>query len=158
MSKLIYQMRKNNNSHNKGYGKLYAWPIATETINTRKLARHISEHGSVWTEDTVYGVLNKFKSCLIEMLLESKKVKIDELGTFYLTIENKEGVTDASKFSPAKDLVGLHIRFLPDGVQEDNLTSREFLKKASFINVDSLPSDSKKTSEQDSSDEETGRP
>ena len=35
-------------------------------------------------------------------------------------------------------LKALHIRFLPDQAQEDNLSSREFIKKAEFVNVKSL--------------------
>lgn len=142
MSKVLYQLTQNKNVSSKAYGKHFAQPVTVETMNTRSLAKHIAEHGSIYTQDVVYGVLNKFKSCLVEMLLESKRVKIDELGTFFLTIENqKGGVAKASDFNPAQNLKGLHIRFLPDGVQEDNLTSREFLKRASFIDVTTLPSD-----------------
>ena len=35
-------------------------------------------------------------------------------------------------------LKALHIRFLPDQTQEDNLSSREFLKKADFVNIKTL--------------------
>jgi hypothetical protein len=35
-------------------------------------------------------------------------------------------------------LKALHIRFLPDQTAEDNLSSREFIKKAEFVNVKSL--------------------
>ena len=33
---------------------------------------------------------------------------------------------------------GLHIRFLPEQEQEQNISSRQFLKQAEFINVDSI--------------------
>jgi hypothetical protein len=42
------------------------------------------------------------------------------------------------KFSVLKDVKGLHIRFLPEQEQEINISSREFLKQAEFINVESL--------------------
>ena len=109
------------------------------TLNTRKLAQHISEHGSIYTPDVVYGVLEKFRSCLIEMLLDSKRVKIDGLGTFFTTIENeKGGAISEEKFSVNTNLKALHIRFLPEQEQEMNISSREFFKKAEFINIDSL--------------------
>ena len=38
----------------------------------------------------------------------------------------------------AKNLKALHIRFMPEQEQEMNISSREFIKKAEFINVDSL--------------------
>ena len=120
-------------------GKWFAHSKTVETLNTRKLAQHISEHGSIYTPDVVYGVLEKFRSCLIEMLLDSKRVKIDGLGTFFTTIENeKGGAISEEKFSVNTNLKALHIRFLPEQEQEMNISSREFFKKAEFINIDSL--------------------
>jgi predicted histone-like DNA-binding protein len=110
-----------------------------ESLNTRKLATHISEHGSIYTPDVVYGVLEKFRSCLLEMLLNSKKVKIEGLGTFYTTLECKKGgALTKDKFNINSNIDGLHIRFLPEQEQEQNISSRQFLKQAEFINVDSL--------------------
>ena len=137
MAKIIYELRKNMNTASKTYGKWYAHAKTVETMNTRKLAQHISEHGSIYTPDVVYGVLEKFRSCLIEMLLESKRVKIDGLGTFYPTIEGS-GASAEDKFAIGSNLKGLHIRFLPEQAAEQNISSREFLKKAEFINVTSL--------------------
>ena len=37
-----------------------------------------------------------------------------------------------------KHLKALHIRFLPEQAADENISSREFLKKAEFINIDSL--------------------
>jgi len=139
MAKIIYEVYQNQNSKNAAYGKYYARVKYLESMNTRKLSNHIAEHGSVYTPDVVYGVMEKFRSCLIEMLLQSKKVKIDGLGTFYATIEcRKGGAVSKDKFSVQKDIEGLHIRFLPEQEQETNISSRQFLKQADFINVDSL--------------------
>ena len=63
------------------YGKWYARLKSIETLSMTKLAKHISEHGSVFTEDVAEGVMKKFKTCLLEMLLESKKVKAARLAT-----------------------------------------------------------------------------
>ena len=123
------------------YGKWYARLKSTETMSLAKMAKHISEHGSVFTEDVVEGVIKKFKTCLLEMLLESKKVKIGGLGTFYLTAECQKGGADqATDFNVAQHLKALHIRFLPDQAAEENLSSREFIKKAEFINIKQLMS------------------
>ena len=139
MAKIIYEVYQNKNEHTAAYGKFYARVKNLESLNTRKLATHISEHGSIYTPDVVYGVLEKFRSCLLEMLLNSKKVKIEGLGTFYTTIEcAKGGALTKDKFSVNKDIKGLHIRFLPEQEQEQNISSREFLKQAEFINVESL--------------------
>ena len=139
MAKIIYEVYQNQNEHNAAYGKWYGRVKYLESLNTRKLSNHISEHGSIYTPDVVYGVMEKFRSCLLEMLLNSKKVKIEGLGTFYTTLEcQKGGAVSKEKFSVLKDIKGLHIRFLPEQEQETNISSREFLKQAEFINVDSL--------------------
>ena len=139
MAKIIYEVKKNTNQYSSAYGKWYAQIKNLETLNTRKLANHISEHGSIYTPDVVYGVLEKFRSCLVEMLLNSKKVKIEGLGTFYCTLENqKNGAAKKEDFNVNKHLKALHIRFLPEQTTEENISSRQFLKQAEFINVDSL--------------------
>jgi predicted histone-like DNA-binding protein len=139
MAKILYEVKQNQNEHNAAFGKWYAQIKNLETLNTRKLAQHISEHGSIYTPDVVYGVLEKFRSCLLEMLLNSKKVKIEGLGTFYCTLENtKGGAVSKDKFNVQKNVKGLHVRFLPEQTTEENISSREFLKKAEFILIDSL--------------------
>ena len=139
MAKILYEVKQNQIDRSAAYGKWFAYVKSLETLNTRKLAKHISEHGSVYTQDVVFGVLEKFRSCLLEMLLDSKKVKIDGLGTFFTTIENqKGGSATKEKFNVNTHLKALHIRFLPEQEQEMNISSREFLKQAEFINVETL--------------------
>ncbi len=143
MSKILYEVYKNDikDSESVMYGKYYARLKSIETLNMPKLAKHISGHGSVFTEDVVEGVMKKFKSCLLEMLLESKKVKVAGLGTFYLTCECQKGGADKEEdFNVKEHLKALHIRFLPDQTAEDNLSSREFIKKAEFVNIKNLMS------------------
>ena len=139
MAKIIYEVYQVKGESSKMKGKWYGRTKNVETLNTRKMAQHIAEHGSIYTPDVVYGVLEKFRSCLIEMLLNSKKVKIEGLGTFYCTLENqKNGALKKEDFNVNKHLKALHIRFLPEQTTEENISSREFLKQAEFINIDSL--------------------
>ena len=141
MSKILYEVYQNDikDSESVMFGRWYARLKSVETLSIEKLAKHISEHGSVFTADVVEGVMKKFKTCLLEMLLESKKVKVAGLGTFYLTCEcTKGGAEKESEFNVNQHLQALHIRFLPDQAAEDNLSSREFIKKAEFVNVKSL--------------------
>ena len=157
MSKILYEVYQNDikDSDSVMFGRWYARLKSVETLSTEKLAKHISEHGSVFTADVVEGVMKKFKNCLLEMLLESKKVKVSGLGTFYLTCEcTKGGAEKESDFNVNQHLEALHIRFLPDQTQEDNLSSREFIKKAEFVNIKSLLSgkDDEEAGSQESGD------
>ena len=134
MSKILYEVYKNDikDSESVMYGKYYARLKSIETE----------------------GVMKKFKTCLLEMLLESKKVKVAGLGTFYLTAECQKGGADKEEdFNVKEHLKALHIRFLPDQVAEDNISSREFIKKAEFVNVKTLMSS---TDEEASSASNTG--
>ena len=141
MAKIFYLLKQNNAKSSPIYGKWFAQGKSVEVMNTRKMANHIADHGSIYTPDVVFGVLEKFRSCLLEMLLNSRRVKIDGLGTFFTTIENqKGGAAKKDDFSPTKNLKALHIRFMPDQEAETNISSREFIKKAEFVNVDSLTS------------------
>ena len=139
MAKIFYLLKQNNIKNSKVKGKWFAHGKTVEVLNTRKMANHISEHGSIYTPDVVFGVLEKFRSCLLEMLLNSKRVKIDGLGIFFTTLENEAGgAAKKEDFSPQKNLKGLHIRFLPDQMAETNISSREFLKKAEFVNAEAF--------------------
>ena len=154
MSKILYEVYQNDikDSESAMYGKWYARLKSIETLSLTKLAKHIAEHGSVFTQDVVEGVMVKFKNCLLEMLLESKKVKIAGLGTFYLTAECEKGGADKeADFNVNQHLKALHIRFLPDQTAEDNISSREFIKKAEFVNVKSLLSSGNSDEEGDGS-------
>ena len=148
MAKIIYEIYQNQVEDHPSNGKYFARVKTIETLNTRKMANHIAEHGSIYTPDVIFGVLEKFRSCLIEQLLNSRKVKIDGLGIFYLTAEcAKGGAESPEKFNVQKNIEALHIRFLPDTEQETNISSRQFLKKASFINKAALFKDTEEDAE-----------
>ena len=141
MARLTIKKYKNNNSKNNAYGKTYGRLVYVDTLDTSDLCRHMMKHGTIYTPDVVYGVLEKFRSCLIEMLLESKKVKIAGLGTFYLSA-NTEGVADEKDFS-ANNVKAIHVRFLPDQSKESEYTAKMLTSKAKFRSVtgEAMPGD-----------------
>ena len=121
MSVLTYIKYKTNvKSTSPRYGKYYGRVHHRETVDLDGLTKHIMDHGSIFTEDVVAGVLKKFKNCLIELLLDSKKVKIDGLGTFYLAVKSK-AAESAEAFS-ASNIKSAHIRFLADQSAKTNLS------------------------------------
>ena len=98
MSKIIYRKvrtapgLKTTDANWEQSAAYYAKAVSTETLSLRDMAKHITSHGSPFTVDVVMGVLEAFRNCCIEQLLESKKVKVEGLGTFLLT---KVKVADA---------------------------------------------------------------
>ena len=163
MSKIIYRKvhtapgLKLTDANWEASAAYYAKAVSLETLSQRDMAKHISSHGSPYTVDVVMGVLEAYRNCLVEQLLESKKVKIDGLGTFYVTIANKEGgEKDLTKFNISNIAQGLRLRFLPDASQEENLSSKEFLKKAKFVDVATLTKDNTVEDVEDNENENGG--
>ena len=132
----MYVLKKNTNEKSDNFGRWFAQVKSLETLGLRKMAEHIAEHGSLYTSDVVFGVLEKFRKCCIEQLLNSRKVKIDGLGTFYTTCENKKGGAESKEKFVTQDIKALHIRFLPEQTAEMDISSRQFIKRAEFINAD----------------------
>ena len=59
MAKIIYEVYQNKNEHSAAHGKYYARVKYLESLNTRKLSNHISEHGSIYTPRTWCSVCSR---------------------------------------------------------------------------------------------------
>ena len=100
--------------------KAYAKAQVKEVMSFRDFVNHISEHGG-YKRGQVKGVLSDMCSCLVEQLLEGKKVMLDELGNFWLSLSS-EGAESCEAFN-AKNITGVNIIFTP-GEDFENLLSR----------------------------------
>ena len=54
MAKIIYEVKQNQNSYSAAFDKWYAQIKNLETLNTRKLANHISENGEIYTAGALF--------------------------------------------------------------------------------------------------------
>ena len=124
-------LRKNDNQYNPGYGQYYPKAQERETISLAGLIKHMADHNSIYGEDVIEGVLKKMRGCIIELLSQGNSVKIDGLGTFVPTVQaTKNGISKADilagKWNAANYILGIHIRFLPEGAGDKDITSRVF--------------------------------
>ena len=126
-----YNLRQFNNDKSSAHMLWFPKAVRRSTLNLRGLSDHISDHGSVYTRDVTMGVLTKFTSCLVELVQQGIAVKLDGLGTFYPTLEAK-GAEDPVGYNITEYLKGVHIRFQPEGSEDDNITSRALLSKVAF--------------------------
>ena len=108
------RLYQNKNKKSKAYGKYYGRVKATKTLNTTQLANHIAEHGSIITEDVLLSTINKMTKCIKELLKDGKNVKLDGLGTFYLSVTST-GDSDAKAWTAAGNIKHVQIKFRPDG-------------------------------------------
>ena len=146
---VLYRIYKNQNSTSKNYGQSYARVVTTKTMSYQELCRHMSEHNSVFGEDVCLGVANKLQSCILEQLLEGKKVQFGELGTFYLAVKST-GANSEDDFSVATNIKGLYLRFAPSRTDVNNLSSKMLKQKATFMNAkDLLEPKAKKKEDED---------
>ena len=130
MARLQIVTYKNNNSKTTAYGKTYGRLMHMDTLNTSDLCRHIMKHGTIFTPDVVKGVIERFVMCFEELLLEGNKIKLDGLGTFYLSI-NTEGVSDREQFT-ANNVKALRIKFIGDQCKESEYATKMLTSKAKF--------------------------
>jgi len=126
-----YDLRQNNVETSTAYRLWYPKAIRHSTLNLKGLAKHIQGHGSIYTVDVVYGVLTKFKECLVELVSQGTGVKIDGLGTFYPTLE-ATGAENPVGYNINEFLKGVHVRFMPEASDDEKITSRAFAEKVSM--------------------------
>lgn len=133
---LLTRLYQNTVNNEKTKGKFYRRAVHIATLSLEDLGKHIVDHGSPYTEDIVQGVLKAFRNCLIEQLMESKKVKIDGLGTFYLSVSSTgaESVDEASM----DQIKNVRLRFLPDSSSRAMLDSVSLRKKVALKDIASL--------------------
>lgn len=110
--------------------KAFAKAQVSEVMSFRGFVQHIADHGG-HKRGTVKGVLSDMCECLVEMLLEGKKVQLDELGDFWLSLTST-GAENCQKFTAA-NIKCVNILFTP-GADFENLIDRaEFNPVASRV-------------------------
>ena len=130
MARLIIKKYKNTNDKSAAFGKTYGRLVHQDTMNTTDLCRHMMKHGTIYTSDIVKGVVEKFINCFEELLLEGNKIKLDGLGTFYLSAST-EGVADEKDFT-ANNVKAIRVKFIGDQGKESEYATKMLTNKARF--------------------------
>lgn len=117
----------------KVYGHWYARTVSTETVDLKALAKHMSEHNTPFSKGAVLGILADMVSCIKELLLEGKNVKIDDLAIFSTSIENVTGgALKAADFNVTKHVKGIKMNALATGIlRKSNLNLDATLQERS---------------------------
>jgi predicted histone-like DNA-binding protein len=142
---VFIKVSQNKIKDSKSFGKWYGRVATTKTMTYQELCKHMSEHNSVYGEDVCLGVANKLQTCMLEQLLEGKKVQFGELGVFYLSVKST-GANKEEDFNLGININGLFLCFAPSRTDVNNLSSKMLKKKASFLNVKDMVVSKTKTS------------
>ena len=145
---VFIKVSQNKIKDSKSFGKWYGRVATTKTMTYQELCKHMSEHNSVYGEDVCLGVANKLQSCMLEQLLEGKKVQFGELGVFYLSVKST-GADKEGDFNLGVNIQGLFLCFAPSRTDVNNLSSKMLKKKASFLNVKDMVETKTKPSSSD---------
>ena len=129
---ILYVLKKNKNSKSAAFGKYFAYPVIEETVTLDGLAEHMSSHNTPYSKGAIKGMLTDMVSCIKELLLEGKNVKIADLAIFSLGIKNNGGVASEEVFSVSKNIKGVKLRARATGeLIAKSLNLEATLKKAS---------------------------
>ena len=133
MVRYILHQIKIKSSHS--FGKWFAKNVVEETIDLDALAEHMSSHNCPYSKGAIKGVLTDMITCIKELLLEGKNVKIDHLAIFSLGIKNKATSDVESDFSISKNIEGVKLKARATGeLMSKSLNLDATLKKATFVN------------------------
>lgn len=140
---ILFKLSKNKNPKIKeAYGKYYARPVVTQTVDLNGLAEHMTEHNTGFSPGATKGLLTDMVKCIKELVLQGLAVKIDDLAIFSIGLKTKKGADSEDDFSVAKNIDGVRLRARATG----NLTSSKLDIHASLKNAANLlVEDSRKT-------------
>lgn len=86
-----FNLKKNKNPKSTSYDKYFAYPHIDETVDLEGLSKHMASHNSPFSAGAIRGMLTDMVTCVKEILLEGKNVKIDDLAIFSIGIRNSKG-------------------------------------------------------------------
>lgn len=135
---LVKLFKNNNKGIAEAYGKYYARPVITQTIDLTGLAEHLSNHNTGFSPGATKGLLTDMVKCIKELVLQGIAVKIDDLAIFSIGIRPKKGADSEKEFTVQKNIEGVKLRARATG----SLTRGNLDLLASIKNIDSLLSNS----------------
>lgn len=108
---LLYVLKENLNANlPEAYGKYYAYPVITQTVDIDGLAAHMANHNTPFSKGAIKGIITDMTACIRELTLQGIAVKIDDLAIFSIGIRNKEGAASEREFTIAKNIEGFRLR------------------------------------------------
>ena len=123
---ILYVLKQNKNEKSSAYQKWFAYPVIEETIELDGLAEHMSNHNTPFSKGAIKGMLTDMVSCIKELLLEGKNVKISDLAIF-----SAGGAAIPDDFSVSKNIRGVKLRARATGeLSATSINLEATLKKA----------------------------
>ncbi len=133
---MVINLRQNTNDDSTAFGKWFAEVDAKEPLNLKGLAKHMTEHGKISSEEMCNLVLGEMVKCLIHLVREGQPVKLDGFGTFSPSVDGqgngKNDIETAVAGGADAMINGIRINFTPENTKGEQLTSRALKKECVF--------------------------
>ena len=105
--------------------KAYGVAQYADVMTIEKFAKHIAEHGCVYSRADISAILYMAVDCMREELLEGKKIRLGDLGDFSLSLVSK-GADSADKFNANAHITGINVVWDCGQEFKNLLTDAEF--------------------------------
>ena len=109
--------------------KSFAVAQYSGVMTIEKFAKHIASHGCVYSRADINAILYMAVDEMREQLLEGKKIRLGDLGDFYVSLSSK-GVADANDFT-AQNITDVKVQWEPGAEFKTLLADAEFQLVAS---------------------------
>ena len=146
---IFYRKYQNQSKNTAAYGKWYGRAVTLgKTVELDDLAKHMAEHNTPYSTGAIKGVLTDMVSCIRELVLEGKSVKLPDLAIFSVGVQSTAAETSEA-FTTQKNIKSVYMRARATGG-----FTRDELSKAG--NVTELPKNyTDYNSSEDGGDDET---
>lgn len=91
-----YKIYQSTRKKSPTLGKWYARAVCDETYDMTKLSEHMAGHNTPYSPGVIFGVLKDMISCIKEILLDGKNVKLNDLAIFSVGIHGTGAATLAA--------------------------------------------------------------
>lgn len=109
--------------------------LVSEMVEFDEFIEHMANHHCAFSEATIRGVLIEMETCLRELLLEGKAVRLDDLGIFKIGAQSQG--SPSAKDCTAENVVGLHVNwYLGKRFRAANLMADAKIREAGKYAVD----------------------
>lgn len=89
---LRYKKYQDNRSNSNHQGKWYGRAVH-QLVEFDEFVKHMANHHCVFSEATIRGVLIEAETCLRELLLDGKAVRLDDIGIFRIGLRTEPADT-----------------------------------------------------------------
>ncbi len=103
---IYYKKYQNSNFKSSTFGKWYGRSISS-IVEFDEFIEHMANHHCAFGESAIRGVLVEMESCLRELLLDGKAVRLGDLGIFRLGL--KTSPSDSAKGFNSENIQSVRI-------------------------------------------------